>query len=160
MRGPGKGCWYHAYVVLGIFSWYVLGWRIENREDGELAADLVAEQGTAPAYLDADGGAAMTSKPLASSALSSRRRDFLAGARSVKGLPTGDTDAVPANDLQVRPAGASRRRAVRDAGKRAEGVDVHSIRRGAVAAGGLVLVTGMPTLRWPLLVATVLAVLA
>lgn len=70
MRGPSKGCWYHAYVVIDIFSRYLLGWRIENIEDGVLAADLVAEiiadQGTTPGYLHADGGAAMTSKPLAS----------------------------------------------------------------------------------------------
>ena len=70
MRGPGKGSWFHAYVVIDIFSRYVLGWRIEQVEDGDLAADLVvdivAEQGTAPGYLHADGGAAMTSKPLAS----------------------------------------------------------------------------------------------
>lgn len=70
MRGPAKGIWYHAYVVLDIFSRYVVGWRIEAIEDGELAADLVAdaiaEQGTAPGYLHADGGAAMTSKPLSS----------------------------------------------------------------------------------------------
>lgn len=70
MRGPVKGLWYHAYVLLDIFSRYVLGWRIEAVEDGDLAADLVtdivAEQGTAPGYLHADGGAAMTSKPLAS----------------------------------------------------------------------------------------------
>ena len=70
MRGPAKGVWYHAYVVIDIFSRYVVGWRIETVEDGELAADLVAdaiaEQGRAPGYLHADGGAAMTSKPLAS----------------------------------------------------------------------------------------------
>lgn len=70
MRGPGKGCWYHAYVILDIFSRYVVGWRIEAVEDGHLAADLVADivhtQGTAPGHLHADGGAAMTSKPLAS----------------------------------------------------------------------------------------------
>lgn len=70
LRGPAKGIWYHAYVVIDIFSRYVVGWRIETIEDGELAADLVAEaittQGTAPGYLHADGGAAMTSKPLAS----------------------------------------------------------------------------------------------
>lgn len=70
MRGPSKGIWYHAYVVIDIFSRYVLGWRIEAVEDGDLAADLVAdivtEQGVAPGYLHADGGAAMTSKPLAS----------------------------------------------------------------------------------------------
>jgi transposase InsO family protein len=70
MRGPTKGCWYHAYVIIDIFSRYVTGWRIEAVEDGDLAADLVAdiiaEQGGAPSYLHADGGAAMTSKPLAS----------------------------------------------------------------------------------------------
>jgi len=70
MRGPSKGCWYHAYVVIDIFSRYVLGWRVEALEDGTLAADLVTDivtgQGRAPGYLHADGGAAMTSKPLAS----------------------------------------------------------------------------------------------
>ena len=70
MRGPTKGVWFHAYVVIDIFSRYVLGWRIEAVEDGDLAADLVAdivtEQGTRPGYLHADGGAAMTSKALAS----------------------------------------------------------------------------------------------
>lgn len=70
LRGPTKGCWYHAYLVLDIFSRYVVGWRIEAVEDGELAAelvvDIVAEQGQAPDYLHADGGAAMMSKPLAS----------------------------------------------------------------------------------------------
>jgi putative transposase len=70
MRGPVKGCWYHAYVVIDIFSRYIVGWRIEQVEDGQLATelvgDIVAEQGVAPGWLHADGGAAMTSKPLAS----------------------------------------------------------------------------------------------
>jgi putative transposase len=70
LRGPTKGCWYHAYVVRDIFSRYLVGWRVEGIEDGDLAAelvtDIVAEQGRAPEYLHADGGAAMTSKPLAS----------------------------------------------------------------------------------------------
>lgn len=43
MRGPAKGIWYHAYVVLDIFSRYVVGWRIETVEDGQLAADLVRD---------------------------------------------------------------------------------------------------------------------
>ena len=71
MRGPAKGIWYHAYVVLDIFSRYVVGWRVERIEDGQLAADLVQEivadtGGHPPGYLHADGGAAMTSKALAS----------------------------------------------------------------------------------------------
>ena len=43
MRGPVKGVWYHAYVVISIFSRYVLGWRIETYEDGELATELVED---------------------------------------------------------------------------------------------------------------------
>lgn len=70
LRGPSKGCWYHAYVIIDIFSRLVINWRIETIEDGDLAAELVAEaiteQGRAPGYLHADGGAAMTSKPLSS----------------------------------------------------------------------------------------------
>lgn len=71
MRGPAKGIWYHAYVVLDIFSRYVVGWRVEKIEDGQLAADLVQaivveNGGEPPGYLHADGGAAMTSKALAS----------------------------------------------------------------------------------------------
>lgn len=70
MRGPAKGRWYHAYVVLDIFSRYIVGWRIESVEDGHLAAelvnDIVTETGRPPGWLHADGGAAMTSKPLAS----------------------------------------------------------------------------------------------
>ncbi|WP_460709102.1 DDE-type integrase/transposase/recombinase, partial [Myceligenerans halotolerans] len=63
MRGPSKGCWFHAYVVIDIFSRYIVGWRVEAVEDGQLAtdlvADIIAEQGTAPGWLHADGGAAM-----------------------------------------------------------------------------------------------------
>jgi putative transposase len=70
MRGPSKGAWYHAYVVISIFSRYIVGWRVETYEDGVLAAelveDIVTEQEIRPGYLHADRGAAMTSKPLSS----------------------------------------------------------------------------------------------
>ena len=70
LAGPARGIRYHCYVVLDIFSRYVLGWRIEAVEDGHLAADLVTDiittQGTPPGWLHADGGPAMTSKPLSS----------------------------------------------------------------------------------------------
>ena len=70
LAGPARGIWYHAYVVLDIFSRYALGWRVEAVEDGRLATDLIADiiatQGTPPGWLHADGGAAMTSKPLSS----------------------------------------------------------------------------------------------
>ena len=66
MRRPAKGIWYHAYVVIDIYSRYVVAWRIETIEAAELAAEAITEQGRAPDYLLADGGAAMISKPLAS----------------------------------------------------------------------------------------------
>lgn len=70
LAGTARGIWYHCYVVIDIFSRYALGWRVEAVEDGRLAADLVADiiatQGTPPGWLHADGGAAMTSKPLGS----------------------------------------------------------------------------------------------
>ncbi len=70
LREPAKGIWYHAYVVIDIFSRHVVGWRIEAAEGGDLAAELVADivtvQGRVPEHLHADGGATMTSKPLAS----------------------------------------------------------------------------------------------
>jgi len=70
LRGHAKGIWYHAYVILDIFARYVVGQRIENKEDGELAKELVElivhSNDRKPGYLHADGGAAMTSKELSS----------------------------------------------------------------------------------------------
>jgi putative transposase len=70
MKGPSKGIWYHTYVIIDIFSRYIVGWRVETKEDGHMAADLVQEivdeQGHPPKHLHADGGAAMTSKVLSS----------------------------------------------------------------------------------------------
>jgi putative transposase len=70
MRGPTKGIWFHAYVIIDILARYIVGYRIEKFEDGQLAAELVEEivemHGRQPQYLHADGGPAMTSKPLSS----------------------------------------------------------------------------------------------
>jgi putative transposase len=71
LRGPQAGLWYSLYVVLDIFSRKIVGWRIETREDAELAEALIAEsyrrEGVQPYQLTlhADRGAAMTSKTLA-----------------------------------------------------------------------------------------------
>jgi putative transposase len=71
LRGPQAGLWYNLYVVLDIFSRKIVGWRIETREDAELAEALIAEsyksEGVQPQQLTlhADRGAAMTSKTLA-----------------------------------------------------------------------------------------------
>jgi putative transposase len=71
LHGPGKWTYYYLYVILDVFSRYVVGWMIAERESAELAEQLIAEtyakQGIAPDQLTihADRGSAMTSKPVA-----------------------------------------------------------------------------------------------
>ena len=63
--------YYHLYTIIDVFSRYVPGWMIANRESAELAEQLVAEtcakQGIKPEQLTihADRGSAMRSKTVA-----------------------------------------------------------------------------------------------
>jgi putative transposase len=71
LRGPGKWTCFHLYVILDIFSRYVVGWMIAPRETAELAEKLIAD--TVTKYniepgrltLHADRGTSMRSKPVA-----------------------------------------------------------------------------------------------
>ena len=71
LRGPQKGHYYYLYVILDIFSRYVVGWMIAEVESAELAEQLIAEtclkQGVQRGQLTihADNGAAMTAKSVA-----------------------------------------------------------------------------------------------
>lgn len=71
LRGPAKGQCYYLYVILDVFSRYVPGWLIAERESAELAEELVAEtcrkQGIAAAQLTlhADHGSPMIAQPMA-----------------------------------------------------------------------------------------------
>ena len=71
LKGPVKWSCYHLYVILDIFSRYVVGWMIAMRESAQLAeqliADTVAKHNIAPGTLTlhADRGTSMRSKPLA-----------------------------------------------------------------------------------------------
>ena len=71
LRGPVKWVYFHLYVVLDIFSRYVVGWTIAQRESASLAQRLIQEscdkQQIAPGQLTlhSDRGAAMTSQPVA-----------------------------------------------------------------------------------------------
>ena len=71
LRGPTPGVWYHLYVVLDVFSRYVVGYMVARRESATLAEQLLAtcctRQGIPRGQLTihADRGAAMTSKPVA-----------------------------------------------------------------------------------------------
>ncbi len=71
LRGPVKWSYFHLYVILDIFSRYVVGWMIAPRETAELAEKLIAEtvakQGIEPHTLTvhADRGTNMRSKKVA-----------------------------------------------------------------------------------------------
>ena len=71
LKGPAKWTCFHLYVILDIFSRYVVGWMIALREAAELAeqliADTVAKHNIAPATLTlhADRGTSMRSESVA-----------------------------------------------------------------------------------------------
>jgi len=71
LLGPAKWTYYYLYVILDVFSRYVVGWMIAERESAALAEELIAQtcvrQDIEPGQLTihADRGSAMTSKPVA-----------------------------------------------------------------------------------------------
>jgi putative transposase len=68
LRGPQRGVYYDLYVILDIFSRYVVGWTIAARESAAIAEELIAAAVTRhgqPHSLHADRGTSMTSKPVA-----------------------------------------------------------------------------------------------
>lgn len=68
LRGPQRGVYYDLYVILDIYSRYVVGWTVAARESAELAERLIADAVTRhgrPSSLHADRGTSMTSKPVA-----------------------------------------------------------------------------------------------
>jgi putative transposase len=71
LAGPAKWTWYYLYVLLDIYSRYVVGWMVAAREAAVLAERLLAEAITAQGIdagqlaVHADRGTSMTSKPVA-----------------------------------------------------------------------------------------------
>ena len=71
LLGPAKWTYYYLYTILDVFSRYVVGWMIAERESATLAQELISEtcarQGIQPAQLTihADRGSSMTSKSVA-----------------------------------------------------------------------------------------------
>ena len=71
LLGPVKWSYYYLYVILDVFSRYVVGWMVALHESGKLAEKLIEEtcarQGIAPGQLTlhADRGTSMRSKPVA-----------------------------------------------------------------------------------------------
>jgi putative transposase len=71
LLGPAKWTYFYAYVILDIFSRYVVGWMVAYRESAALAERLIAatcaKQEITPGQLviHADRGTSMTAKPVA-----------------------------------------------------------------------------------------------
>jgi putative transposase len=71
LLGPAKWTYFYLYVILDVFSRYVVGWMVADGESSELAKRLIADtcekQKIEPGKLTihADRGSSMTSKPVA-----------------------------------------------------------------------------------------------
>jgi putative transposase len=71
LRGPAKWSYYYLYVIIDIFSRYVVGWMVATRESAALAEVLIRQSCAKQAItrdqlaLHADRGSSMTSKPVA-----------------------------------------------------------------------------------------------
>jgi putative transposase len=71
LLGPVKWTYFYLYVILDVFSRYVVGWMVAHHESATLAERLIRETcarqgiGRAQLTVHADRGPAMTSKPVA-----------------------------------------------------------------------------------------------
>jgi putative transposase len=71
LHGPAKWSYFYLYVIIDIYSRYVVGWLIAERESAALAEKLLADT-IAKQHIDrdtltihADNGSSMASKPVA-----------------------------------------------------------------------------------------------
>ena len=71
LPGPAKWTWFSLYLVLDVFSRYIVGWEVASADSTAIAKalfrDAVREQGVPPGqlHIHADGGAMMKAKSLA-----------------------------------------------------------------------------------------------
>ena len=68
LRGPYRGVTYQLYLAMDVFSRMVTGWRVETREDDDLATEMFQDafkiRGVLPRIVHSDGGPSMTSRTL------------------------------------------------------------------------------------------------
>lgn len=71
LRGPARGTWFFLYVVLDLFSRFIVAWTVARRELGAIAEALLREacerHGVLPGQLTvhSDRGPQMTAQPVA-----------------------------------------------------------------------------------------------
>jgi transposase InsO family protein len=129
LKGPGKWTYFYLYVVLDVFSRYVVGWMVATEESATLAKRLVAEtcrrEGIEPSQLTLhdDRGSAMTSKSFALlladlGVMKMHSRPHVSNDQPVLGVGLQDSQVPPRlpRPLRLRPPPslATRRRAPQD----------------------------------------------
>ena len=71
LKGPAKWTWFYLYVILDVFSRYIVAWTVQYRENAQLATALIeqaaSQQQITPKILTlhADRGAPQRAKPVA-----------------------------------------------------------------------------------------------
>lgn len=70
LKGPTRGVYFDAYVIIDIYSRKIPHWEIHTTENGTLASDFIthaiaANAGTMPHTIHSDNGTSMTSKNVA-----------------------------------------------------------------------------------------------
>ena len=71
LLGPAKWTYFYLYVILDVFSRYVVGWMVAHRESAEMARKLIEDTcrkqqiEAGQLTIHADRGSSMTSKPVA-----------------------------------------------------------------------------------------------
>ena len=71
LKGPAKWTWFYLYVILDVFSRYIVAWTVQYRETAQIATALIEQatdqQQITPKILTlhADRGGPMRSKPVA-----------------------------------------------------------------------------------------------
>lgn len=71
LKGPAKWTYYYLYVILDVFSRYIVGWTVQHRENAQLAMALIQQaaeqQKITPKVLTlhADRGSPQRAKPVA-----------------------------------------------------------------------------------------------
>lgn len=69
LKTTARGVFYHLYVIIDVYSRYVVGWHVADGQDSllarELIDDAIVRNGVRPEMLHADRGSSMTSKPVA-----------------------------------------------------------------------------------------------
>jgi putative transposase len=67
LKGPGRGVWFNAYVIMDIYSRKIIHVQVHARENQVLACDFIAAAvatngGVAPGYIHSDNGGPMIAK--------------------------------------------------------------------------------------------------